>query len=658
MKLHKTLYFCALSLTILRLSAQPQTSVSFEKWLSLRSAGGVALSPDGAFAAYTVSTTDWKENSYDNEIWIAQKGQEPFQLTRTAKGSSNSPKWSPDSKWLAFLADRGDKSQIYCISIHGGEAFPLTKEEDGVNNFSWSPDGIHIAFTKNDPESKTLKSTKDKYGAWAVEGEEYKLSHLWLIPVDFDSIPKPERLTEGNFTVTGFYWSPDGKHIAYDRQPDPLINSSIHSDIALLDLASKTSTPLITNPSSDDFLAWSPEGDKFIYASNVNDTTSNYYTNNRLFIYDMTGHSSREIATDFDEDKYVSSWNKKGIFFTASQKTKAGLFQLDPVNGGIQQLSLPVDIVNNTSYTKDGSVMAYTGRTFDGLSEVYIDNEKLTGMSDQLKGWNTPVNEVIQWKSKDGALIEGILLKPRNFDPQKKYPLLVVIHGGPTGVDRPDPTPTYVYPIIQWCEKGAIVLRVNYRGSAGYGSKFRSLNVRNLGVGDMWDVVSGVDYLAKKGFVDTSRMGCMGWSQGGYISAFLTTHTHIFKAISVGAGISDWETYYVSTDITPFTRQYLKATPWEDRAIYEKTSPMAAINQASTPTQIQHGELDTRVPVSDAHELYRGLQDRKIPSRLIIYKGFGHGITRPKERLAAIWHNWQWFGKYIWGEEITIPVEK
>ena len=150
----------------------------------------------------------------------------------------------------------------------------------------------------------------------------------------------------------------------------------------------------------------------------------------------------------------------------------------------------------------------------------------------------------------------------------------------------------------------------------------------------------------------------MGWSQGGYISAFLTTHTHIFKAISVGAGISDWETYYVSTDITPFTRQYLKATPWEDRAIYEKTSPMAAINQATTPTQIQHGELDRRVPISDAHELYRGLQDRKIPSRLIVYKGFGHGISKPKERLAAIWHNWQWFGKYIWGEEVTIPVDK
>jgi dipeptidyl aminopeptidase/acylaminoacyl peptidase len=151
--------------------------------------------------------------------------------------------------------------------------------------------------------------------------------------------------------------------------------------------------------------------------------------------------------------------------------------------------------------------------------------------------------------------------------------------------------------------------------------------------------------------IDTSRMGCMGWSQGGYISAFLTTNTNMFKAISVGAGISNWVTYYVNTDITPFTRQYLQATPWSDMDIYLKTSPMTNINKAGTPTLIQHGEFDKRVPIPNAYELYRGLQDRKIPSKLIVYKGFGHGINKPKERLAAIWHNWQWFNQYVFGEK-------
>jgi dipeptidyl aminopeptidase/acylaminoacyl peptidase len=654
-------------------------SVSFEKWLSLRQAGPAVLSPDGVRIAYTVTSTDWKENSYSTEIWLAKKGSAPFQLTHTAKGSA-SPKWSPDSKWIAFLSDRGDKSQVYIIYADGGEAFPLTKEEEGVNAFSWAPDGKQIAFSKNDPDGKAAKSTKERYGVFGEEGKEYKLTHLWKVTFHIDStLPHPTRLTEGNFTVTDFAWSPDGQKIAYQRQPDPLIPSSIHASIVILDVASKRTDMTIADPAGDNLICWSPDGASLLYGSAVNDTVSQYYKNNRLFITSI--HNSnpdpKEILSSVDENKSVQDWNPNGILFTVSEKTRSSLYNLDPAKGDIRLVALPFEITGNASFSKDGNTVAINGRTYGGLPEIYTartdkvpfrkldsssgmvdDLQKITNFSDQLKGWPLPINEVIQWKSKDGALIEGILLKPADYDPKKKYPLLVVIHGGPTGVDRPEPTPTYVYPILQWCEKGAVVLRVNYRGSAGYGEKFRSLNVRNLGVGDMWDVLSGIDYLAKKGIIDTARMGCMGWSQGGYISAFLTTHTNIFKAISVGAGISDWATYYVSTDITPFTRQYLKATPWEDKAVYEKTSPITTINQARTPTQIQHGELDRRVPISDAYELYRGLQDRKIPSRLIVYKGFGHGITKPKERLAAIWHNWQWFGKYIWGEEIELPVEK
>ena len=183
-------------------------------------------------------------------------------------------------------------------------------------------------------------------------------------------------------------------------------------------------------------------------------------------------------------------------------------------------------------------------------------------------------------------------------------------------------------------------------------------DVKNLGVGDMWDVMSGVDYLIKQGMVDSTRMGAMGWSQGGYISAFLTTNTTRFKAISVGAGISNWVTYYVATDIHPFTRQYLKATPWDDPLIYAKTSPMTTIKRAKTPTLIQHGEFDTRVPTQNGFELFQGLQDQGVPTKLVIYKGFGHGISKPKEELAATWHNWQWFGKYIWGEDVTIPLDE
>lgn len=648
-------------------SGPGEPSISFERWLSIRQAGAAVLSPDGANIAYTVTSTDWKNNSYLTEIWLSRQTQPPIQLTHNAKTSSTSPKWSPDGKWIAFLSDRGDKTQLYLISASGGEAFPLTKEEENISGFAWSPDGHYIAFIRTDPDTKTFKSAKDHYGAFAEEGRDYKLAHLWLIRFPLDSltdpalqsdsnsIPKPARLTSGDFTITDFKWSPNGNSIAFNRQPDPYIPSSIHAAIDVLDLSTRKIRTTIADPAGDQLIAWSPDGNSLLYSSSVNDTVSEFYRNNRLFITPIPSLAPKEIAAAFDENKSVQDWNPKGIFFIASQHTRSSLFHIDPATGDVTPQMTTVDIVNNASFSKDGSQMAWSGRIFAGLTEIYSTAGQLTHLTDQLKGWPLPINEVIQWKSKDGATIEGILLKPANYDEKKKYPLLVVIHGGPTGVDRPEPIPTYVYPIAQWCEKGALVLRVNYRGSAGYGEKFRALNVRNLGVGDMWDVMSGVDYLNRKGLIDTTRMGCMGWSQGGYISAFLTTHTSAFKAISVGAGISDWATYYVSTDITPFTREYLKATPWEDKAIYEKTSPITTINQARTPTLIQHGELDRRVPIPDAYELYRGLQDRHIPSRLIVYKGFGHGITKPKERLAAVWHNWQWFAKYIWGEDIPLP---
>lgn len=644
--------------------SQKNASVSFEKWVSLKSSASPILSPDGKTLVYTVTSTDWAANSYDSEIWMYKEGGEPFQLTRTNKSSSTSVQFSPDGRFVSFLADRGEKTQLFVIQVNGGEAMQISKEEEGVSAYKWSPDGTQIAIAKTEADTKKDKVIKERYGSFGVEGEEYKQTHLWILNFNPDSvkIQVAKRLTEGSFNVSGFDWSPDGKSIVFNRQKDPLINSGISADIVMINASNKKITSLVANPAADGFVRWNPDGTEFVYNSTVNDSVSQFYKNNRLFIYDMATKKSREIATDIDENKNVIDWNAKGLFILALERTKQKLYTVDTKTGSTKPVSLPLDLVGVLSFSKSSDAIALLGRNYEGLNDVYLWRmngpvKLISNNAAQIANWNTPVNEVVQWKSKDGATIEGVLLKPRNFDTKKKYPLLVVIHGGPTAIDFPEPLPTNVYPVMQWVEKGAVVLRVNYRGSAGYGEKFRSLNVRNLGVGDMWDVVSGVEYLNSKGFIDTSRMGSMGWSQGGYISAFLTTNTNMFKAISVGAGISNWVTYYVSTDITPFTRQYLKATPWSDMDIYLKTSPMTNINKASTPTLIQHGEFDKRVPISNAYELYRGLQDRGIPSKLIVYKGFGHGINKPKERLAAIWHNWQWFNKYIFGEEEALPVD-
>ena len=351
------------------------------------------------------------------------------------------------------------------------------------------------------------------------------------------------------------------------------------------------------------------------------------------------------------------SWTDRGIVFAASQKTASYLYQLDPASSRVTRLGENDGLAyTQPSVSKDGQFVAFVRSAKAGLGEIYVSPADrflptaITAMSAQLQGMSVAQREVVSWKSKDGATVEGILEKPADFDPTKKYPLLVIIHGGPTGVDQPFFRPDRSYPSEQFVAKGALVLRPNYRGSAGYGEQFRSLNVRNLGVGDAWDVLSGVDSLIAKGFVDPNRMGCMGWSQGGYISAFLTTTSDRFKAISVGAGISDWTTYYVNTDITSFTPQYLSATPWNDPEIYRKTSPITYVKQAKTPTLIQHGELDKRVPIPNGYELRQALEDEGVPVKMIVYKGFGHAIDKPKQQRAVMEHNLEWFGKYIWGE--------
>lgn len=671
---------------------------SFEESISYRNASGPAISPDGKSIAFQVTSTDWEDNRYDQEIWLAREGEEPFQLTRTSKGSSTSPRWAPDGRWIAFLADRGDKSQIHLIRPNGGESQAITEVKEGISTFRWSPDGDRIAFTASEKEGKDKKEREKRYGGFAIEDDEYQLSHLWIVDVKPDlwpspgevpcrtvmkeesegkeegstesaddclSLPKPRRLTGGSdFMVTSFTWSPDGARIAFEHRKDPLINSRVTADISLLEVETGEIRPLVTDPGSDGGPVWSPDSKWLVYSSAGGNTTSDYYRNRHLYKISVEAGTRTRLAADLDEQPSAVSWTPEGIYLLAWQKTKRHIFHVDQQSGETSLFAATPDMISSMDFSKDGRTVAFSGRSPNTLDEIFrselshFQPEVLTNMTRQIEGWELGSSELISWTSSDGTRIEGVLHKPRDFDPNQKYPLFVIIHGGPTGIDVPGVTMGYVYPIQQWLAKGALVLRPNYRGSAGYGEEFRSLNVRNLGVGDAWDVLSGVDHLVETGMVDPDRMAAMGWSQGGYISAFLTTNTDRFRAISVGAGISNWVTYYVNTDIHPFTRQYLEANPWDDPEIYAKTSPMTAIKNAKTPTLIQHGEFDKRVPIPNAYELYQGLQDQEVETKLIVYKGFGHGINKPKERLAAIWHNWQWFAWHIWEEEVEIPLDE
>ena len=681
------------------LYAQTKHTPSLEESLSLKTIGGARISPDGRFIAYRVRETDWKENAYVRQIWLVNVATgATFQLTR-GKKSSDGPEWSPDGRWLAFVTEREGNAivpagaaekkegkeekkegegkpaarQIWVISPEGGEAWQLTQQETDIGGFHWSKDGKQIAFTASSPESKSEKDRKEKYSEYEVYEEDFRQSQLWLVDVSEaeaqHSPVKARQITrDASLNVNGFAWSPDSRRIAFAATHKPLLAFGGDEDIYLAELAQDNSVrKIVALEGPDNDPIFSPDGKQIAFGTALAQPYY-YYANGHIATVDVERvlakpatkpEEVQDLTAQFDEDPRIADWGPEGLYFQGLQKTSAHLFRVNPKTKEITRVSSPdTYFLDDVSFTKDFKTVALAADDAAHLTEIFVTGaqkfapRQLTDVTAQVKDWSLGGAEVISWKSKDGATIEGILRKPANYDASKKYPLLVVIHGGPTGISQPTLSAgDMYYPVQTFLAKGALVLQPNYRGSAGYGAAFRALNVRNLGVGDMWDVVSGVDSLIARGIVDGSRVGSMGWSQGGYISAFLTTHTDRFKAISAGAGISDWRTYYVNTDITPFTRQYLHATPWDDPEIYQKTSPMAAIKQAKTPTLIQVGSVDKRVPPPNSFELYRGLQDQHVASRLILYNGFGHPITKPKSNRAVMQANLDWFNHYIWGEE-------
>jgi dipeptidyl aminopeptidase/acylaminoacyl peptidase len=653
----------SLLLVCLLLPLTPETDhyvPTVDDLLNIQSASAARISPDGKWVAYTVTTTDFKQNAYVTHVWLAStENGRTLQLTRGEK-STGDPQWSPDSQWLAFTSGRvGDKSQIFALHPDGGEGVQLTKAENGVTGYAWSHDGKRIAFTSSDADSKAAKDRQEYLGGFEVVRKEYDFSQLWTVDVEEAlKVPMPgTQLTKGkDYTIGSFSWSPDDTRIVFSATVNPDLIQGGTSDIYLFTLSDKSVKKVVSQPGPDDNPDFSPDGKSLVFTSAMGNPKF-FYSNARLAIVPVDGGTPKSITDNFDENPNFLAWKADGIYFSAAQKTTSHLFRVDPAAGTIARISRPDDLMlASLTFTKDGHTVAFTAPSPASLSEVFVSSvtsfapKKLTFMSDQIKGWRVGTREVVSWQSKDGTTIEGILIKPADFDPKKKYPLLCVIHGGPTGIDRPSLLDTRYYPTDIWAAKGALILKVNYRGSAGYGERFRQLNVRNLGVGDAWDVLSGVDYLIAKGSVDPKRIGCMGWSQGGYISAFLTTSSDRFAAISVGAGISNWATYYYNTDITPFTIQYLDKDPAMDPEIYAKTSPMTYIKQARTPTLIQHGELDRRVPIPNAYELRQGLEDRGVPVEMVVYKGFGHGISKPREMRAVMLHNVGWFNHYIFGE--------
>lgn len=427
-------------------------------------------------------------------------------------------------------------------------------------------------------------------------------------------------------------------------------------------------------PAGAAMAAVSPDGERLLISHQERD--QKMYTREDLWIIEASAAHEATDAKEFAAqmsnisaglDRQVTNamWTKTGIYGVYVDGVVIRLVKLDE-DGQARPLELDgIYPAYNFHINEQGSI-SFVGTNAESYYDVYLATTeggkrwvpaRLTDYGSALRDWALGTVETVRWTSLDGTEIEGVLRKPANFDPERRYPLVLVVHGGPQSVSpafqlyRDD---LAYYPTVQFANQDVLVLKPNYRGSLGRGQAFAELNVNNLGVGDLWDIESGVEHLVDLGWVDPERVGCMGWSQGGYISAFAGLHSDKFSAVSVGAGISDWYTYHISNDIPGFTNDYLSASPFRSREIYDKTAPISNLANAKTPILIQHGSDDKRVPLSNAMELYRGLKEMDVPVELFVYPGFGHPITKPRENHAVMRQNLAWFSHYLLGEDLQL----
>jgi len=353
-------------------------------------------------------------------------------------------------------------------------------------------------------------------------------------------------------------------------------------------------------------------------------------------------------------------WSEIGIYLLHWEESRCLISKLDE-NGDFETYSMG-DVYPRGLFTmnKSGHI-AFFGFSPTKLHEIYYgkpnengwDLTRVTSDTETYSHFDFGTVESIKWISKDGTEIEGLLRKPSNFDPKKKYPLIVHPHGGPRGSSNFALLDNQYYrPIHSFLARGILILNPNYRGGLGKGRAFMELNHNNMGVGDMWDIESGIDYLISQGYVDETKIGMMGGSQGGYLSAFGGMHTDRFAAVNVLCGVSSWYIYYIGSDNRHSI--HLTGTPYdpESRELYRKSAPIAAIDRAKTPMLIQHGEKDERITIISAQELYRALKSKGVPVELFTYPEKGHGFLAPQDNYAVILQVYRWFCHYLLGEEL------
>ena len=650
------------------------------------------VSPDGEWVAYAVTETDVAGDQHVSDIWMTSwDGKTTLRLTNTPKESENTPRWSPDGRWLAFLSSRGDTddvSQLWLLDRRGGEAARLTDIKEGVSDFAWSPDGQRLALVIEDGDSVEVTdalapSEWDDPRDGAPNGpppadsahkrtpppividrfyfkEDYtgyvrrKRKHIYLFDV---ASRRLEPLTPGRYDEVNPQWSPDGQYLVFASKrigadPDRGNNWDLWVIQAAKGAVARQLTTFAGPDGAPDFegsAVWSPDGSSIAYLQGGPDSLL-YYAGPRLAVIPWGARGNPALITAaLDRQVTLPQWSPDGkaLYFLLEDDRSSYLARIPARGGPVERLSEPRRVVQHYSIGRDGR-MAVLMESPDRPAEIYAMEgsgfRALTHQNDSLLAQVrlAPVEE-ISVKSKDGTAVNGFLVRPTDYTAGRKYPTILNIHGGP--VSQFDNSFSFYWQLL--AARGYAVVAMNPRGSSGRGEKYALAIFADWGNKDAQDVIAGVDYAIKLGVADPERLGVGGWSYGGILTNYVIAQDTRFKAATSGAGASNILAGY-GTDM--YVREYEAelGPPWKNTATWIKLSfPFLHADRIKTATLFLGGAKDYNVPLLNSEQMYQALRSLGVPTRLIVYPNSWHGISKPSYQRHRFDQYLKWYGEFL-----------
>ncbi len=626
--------------------------------MKFQSVSQTTPSPDGKWVVWvqTRNVVEAEKSETLTHIFLASSdATRRLQLTRGDK-SCDHPSFSPDGRWIYFTSDRGGKRNVYRIALRGGEAEAITEFKGALGVYAVSGDGKWVAFSGFEAPADLEKAKKEKRDMRVVDSDKPNQT-LYLVPAEADRDGKrvqKKLLGDAKYHVTSIEWSPDSHAIAFARQPGAGADDWTRSDISEVEVEGGKVRDIAVTPAAESSPIYSPDG-RYIAFTRTSIPVK-WAADQRIVLMPRAGGELRELPATQDEQPNIVGWtgDSKNIVFVEYKRTKNAVFAM-PVDGPPRLLYEPArGTLGAIDLNRSGSAMAMAQESPDTPAEVFVlpvgarDPVQVSRANSDIPLPPLGRTEVLKWKSKDGLEVEGVLTYPAGYEPGKRYPLILNIHGGPTGVfgenfiGRLSP-----YPIAAFAERGYAVLRPNPRGSSGYGKQFRFANYNDWGGRDYEDDQAGVDKVIDMGIADPDRLAIMGWSYGGFMTSWTITQTNRFKAAVIGAGVTNLWSFTGTADIPGFLPDYFGGEPWEAFDNWKKHSPITYIANVQTPTLILHGEADDRVPISQGYEYYHALKQRGVTAKMVVYPRTPHGPREPKFVMDIMQRHLDWVEKYV-----------